>query len=206
MNPDEKTQRIEKLKKQIANCQRCALSKTRTHTVPGEGDILSKIMFIGEAPGRNEDLEGRPFVGKAGKVFDQLLASIGLTRQDIYLCNILKCRPPENRNPLDHEIKACVGSLDIQLKIIDPIILATLGKFSTEYICQKFSVEFTSISSLHGKILNVKQTTGVRKIIPLFHPAVVTYNASKLEILLNDFKNVKVLLDSLNLDQEFCHR
>src|SRR3989338_2420503 len=106
MDLAQKKQKIEQLRKKIAACQRCDLHKTRTNTVPGEGDVNAKVMMIGEAPGRNEDLKGKPFVGRAGDILETLLNSIGLSREEIYLCNILKCRPPDNRNPLSTEIQA----------------------------------------------------------------------------------------------------
>src|SRR3989338_142466 len=194
MSEPQKVLRIEKLRKQIASCQRCQLHKTRTHTVPGEGSLNAEIMFIGEAPGRNEDLQGKPFVGRAGEVFDQLLTSIGLTREEIYLCNILKCRPPGNRSPLGGEVHACVGSLDIQIKVINPKIIATLGKYATTYIFEKFSLPSTNISSVHGKSFDVETSFGLKKIIPLFHPAVATYDPNKIEILLEDFQRLKTVL------------
>ena len=196
MNYEEKVERIEKLRKKIAGCQRCRLHETRTHTVPGEGSVDAQIMFIGEAPGKNEDLQGKPFVGRAGNVFDKLLASIELTRQDIYLCNILKCRPPGNREPLSDEVQACVGSLDIQIKTINPQVIATMGRYATTYIFEKFSLPFVNISSVHGKILEAETPFGVKKIIPLFHPAVATYDPNKIEVLLKDFQILKPFLQS----------
>src|SRR3989338_10971944 len=169
MTHDEKIQKIERLRKQISACERCRLHKTRTHTVPGEGSVDANFMFIGEAPGRNEDLKGKPFVGRAGDIFDKLLNSAGLTRDEIYLCNILKCRPPENRSPLSDEIQACVGSLDIQIKVVNPKVIATLGKFATTYIFEKFALPLVNISSVHGKVLDVETPFGPKKVVPLFH-------------------------------------
>ena len=196
MTSDEKSAKIAKLREKIAECKRCVLHKTRTHTVPGEGSVDATIMFIGEAPGRNEDLKGMPFVGRAGGVFDQLLQSVGLTRQEIYLCNILKCRPPENRAPLSDEVQACVGSLDIQIKTVNPQIIATLGKYATTYIFQKFGFPLTNISSVHGQIFAVQTPFGLKTIIPLFHPAVATYDPNKIEVLLKDFQVFKEILQS----------
>ncbi len=202
MTHEEKILRIEKLRKKIAVCERCRLHKTRTHTVPGEGSVEAQIMFIGEAPGRNEDLQGKPFVGRAGEVFDRLLSSVGLTRDEIYLCNILKCRPPENRAPLNDEVQACVGSLDIQIKVINPKVIATLGKYATTYIFEKFSLTQSNISSVHGKVLDVETPFGPKKIVPLFHPAVATYDPTKINILLKDFEIFKSLLQSF-IHQEY---
>lgn len=191
MNKKEKQDKLEKLIGQVAKCERCGLHSTRTNTVPGEGNINSKLMFIGEAPGSNEDKQGRPFVGRAGSVLDELLTSIQLKRKDVYICNILKCRPPENRNPLNDEISACVGSLDIQIKIIDPNVIATLGNFATMCILKKFDLEPQKISAVSGKVFHIKTPAGPRIIIPLFHPAVVTYNASKMGVLKKDFQVIK---------------
>ena len=191
MNHKEKCIKIEQLREQISKCSRCPLHETRTNTVPGEGDVNAKILFIGEAPGKNEDLQGRPFVGRAGDVFDKLLASADLTRNDIYLCNILKCRPPQNRNPLSSEIRACVGSLDLQIKTVNPVVIATLGSFATTYIFEKFLLEKKSISSVAGKVFDVDTVFGKKKIIPLFHPAVATYNINKLDDLIADFQIVR---------------
>jgi len=187
----EKQQVIERLRKQIAQCTRCPLHQTRTNTVPGEGDINANIMFIGEAPGRNEDLQGKPFVGRAGDVFSQLLKTVGLTREQIYLCNILKCRPPENRNPLSSEIRACVGSLDIQIKIINPKVIGTLGSFATTTIFEKFNIPSAKISSVAGKVIDVETPFGPKKIIPVFHPAVATYDVNKTDLLISHFKAFK---------------
>lgn len=188
MDFSEKQGKIEKLREQIAVCTRCPLHRTRTQTVPGEGGVGAKIMFIGEAPGRNEDLQGKPFVGRAGDIFDKLLASIGIARDEIYLCNILKCRPPNNRNPLSSEIRACVGSLDIQLKVVNPEVIGTLGNFSTTYIFEKFGIPPAKISAVAGRVIDVSTTFGPKKVIPVFHPAVATYDVHKLDLLLNHFQ------------------
>ena len=196
MDIAEKTLRIEKLRDQISHCERCRLHKTRTHTVPGEGSLNADIMFIGEAPGRNEDLKGKPFVGRAGDIFDELLVSVGLTREQIYLCNILKCRPPNNRPPQSDEIHACVGSLDIQIRVVNPRVIATLGNFATTYILEKFSLSPAKIGDVHGKILNLKMPSGPQKIVPLYHPAVATYDAKKIDTLLKDFRIFKSILST----------
>ena len=191
MGLEEKQFKIDKLRAQIASCARCPLHATRTNAVPGEGDVNADIMFIGEAPGRNEDIQGKPFVGRAGEVFDQLLNSIGLTREKIYLCNILKCRPPNNRNPLAGEISACVGSLDIQIKTVNPKVIGTLGNFATTYIFEKFDVLPAKISSVAGRVIDVETPFGPKKIVPVFHPAVATYNIHKMDLLLSHFQAFK---------------
>ena len=191
MDSQEKQLKIDKLRMQIASCTRCPLHITRTNTVPGEGDVNADIMFIGEAPGRNEDLQGKPFVGRAGDIFDKLLQSIGLTRGQIYLCNILKCRPPNNRNPLAGEISACVGSLDLQIKTINPKVIGTLGNFATTYIFDRYNVPPAKISSVAGRVIDVETPYGPKKIVPVFHPAVATYDVNKTDLLLSHFQAFK---------------
>jgi len=194
MKKEDKQQKIDKLRGQIASCRRCALYATRTNTVPGEGDVDAKLMFIGEAPGRNEDLQGKPFVGRAGDVFDNLLESIGLTRKDIYLCNVLKCRPPSNRNPSTDEIKACKGSLDLQIKTVEPKVLCPMGNFAVQYLFDRFGIPPAKISAVKGTIIKAKTEQGEVQIVPLFHPAVATYSPSKIEMLLEDFQVLKKFL------------
>jgi len=202
MSFKEKAEKINSLREKISQCKRCLLFKSRNNTVPGEGNVDSRIMFIGEAPGKNEDEQGKPFVGRAGDIFDKLLDSVNLTRDDIYLCNILKCRPPGNRNPLSAEIMACVGSLDIQIKTINPDIIATLGSFATTYIFEKFSIPKKNISSVAGKVIEVDTEFGWKKIIPLFHPAVATYNVNKTEDLINDFQVIRRALEVKPISEE----
>ncbi len=121
---------LEKLAAEIAQCQKCPLARGRNHTVPGEGPADAKVMFIGEAPGFHEDRQGRPFVGAAGQFLEQLLQSIGMSREQVYICNVVKCRPPNNRDPLPQEIEACRLYLDRQIELIRPRIVVTLGRFS----------------------------------------------------------------------------
>lgn len=175
----------------VDNCKKCNLYKTRNKPVFGDGSVVTKILFIGEAPGHNEDLQGKPFVGKAGKILDELLGSIGLHRREIYIANILKCRAPNNRNPLQNEIKACKEYLERQIEIIKPEIIVLLGNFASAYIFEKFGLKYDKISSVHGKIFQVNTAFGNIKIIPLYHPAVATYNPRTKQTLLEDFKILK---------------
>ncbi len=176
--------------KDIKACTRCELYKTRTNPVVGTGSLSARIVFVGEAPGYYEDMKGEPFVGKAGKVLDELLESIGLQRNDVYIANVLKCRPPKNRNPLPEEIQACTPYLDAQLALIQPEIIATLGNFSLAYIFDKFGLHSNKdkISKIHGKVFTVSTIAGFVKLIPLYHPAVATYNPNMKGTLLDDFK------------------
>ncbi|OQX85892.1 MAG: uracil-DNA glycosylase [Candidatus Omnitrophica bacterium 4484_70.2] len=183
---------LEKIKDEVLNCKRCPLYKTRKNPVVGEGSVQAKIMFVGEAPGKNEDEKGVPFCGKAGKVLDELLNMIGIERREIYITNILKCRPPNNRNPEEEEIISCTPFLDRQIRLIEPEVICCLGNFSTRYIMRKFGFENVSgISRLHGKVFHFKKI----KIIPLYHPAVATYNPGMGKILEEDFKKIKKVLE-----------
>ncbi len=185
---------IKQLEHAIVSCKKCELGKTRKNPVIGSGSIHAQVMFIGEAPGYNEDMQGRPFVGKAGNILSELLESIGLRREEIYIANILKCRPPDNRNPLDLEIKACTPYLDRQITAIKPKVICTLGNFATSYILQKFGLEIEKIGKIHGKIFHIKNLLFESRIIPLYHPAAATYNPNMKSILLDDFKTISLHL------------
>ncbi|MBN2093924.1 MAG: uracil-DNA glycosylase [Candidatus Zambryskibacteria bacterium] len=169
--------------------------------VIGEGNHSAKIMFIGEAPGRNEAKYGRPFCGAAGKILDQLLESIGIDRKEVYVTNIVKDRPPQNRDPNPEEIKIYGPFLDRQIKIIQPKIIVTLGRYAMNYIMPKFGLEFEvePISVNHGKVFTVPSQALVEwgwkdheiKVIPLYHPAVAVYNSHTLDQLKKDFEVLK---------------
>lgn len=176
------------------SCKRCDLSRTRINPVFGEGSENADIMFIGEAPGSNEDKQGRPFVGRAGKILDELLASIDLEREDVYIANILKCRPPNNRNPERGEIESCTEYLDAQIEMISPKVLVPLGNFAFQYLFQKYGLNAEKISVVHGKIFKKTTLFGTVYIVPMYHPAVATYNPNKKVILLDD---IKVLFEVL---------
>lgn len=161
--------------------------------VIGEGRHDAHIMFIGEAPGENEAKRGRPFCGASGRVLDELLAGIGLDREDVYITNIVKDRPPNNRDPQVGEIALYAPFLDRQIDIIQPQVIATLGRFSMEFILKKFNApEATQkISQLHGKLIRTQADYGEIYVLPLFHPAVALYNASQKQTLVNDFDQLK---------------
>ena len=176
---------LRELAEQIAVCPKCELSTTRTHAVPGEGNPKAGIVFIGEGPGFYEDQQARPFVGPAGKFLDELLASIGLMRQDVFICNVLKCRPPGNRDPLPGEMSACAPWLDQQLEIIRPKVIVTLGRFSMN---RYFPGQ--SISKIHGQ---PKKLDGVT-VVPIYHPAAALHQASLRRTIEQDFKKVPAIL------------
>jgi uracil-DNA glycosylase family 4 len=174
----------------VADCTRCPLAGGRTQVVFGSGDPAADLMFVGEAPGFHEDKQGVPFVGAAGKLLDQLLASIGLARSDVYVANVLKCRPPGNRDPLPEEIEACEGHLWKQIELIQPRVVATLGNFATKLL----SGRPTGITRVHGQ--EQETTLGGRRVLlyPIFHPAAALYTPRMLEVLKADFARIPELL------------
>jgi DNA polymerase len=189
---EDKERKLLIVKEKVENCKRCDLWKTRTHPVFGEVNLDRGLMFIGEAPGYFEDHQGKPFVGKAGKVLDELLKSAGLQREDISLTNVVKCRPPNNRDPLPNEIEACSIYLDEQMELIQPKAIVLLGKFALSYIFEKFGLKRKKISEVHGKVFRVRDLMGSRKLIPLYHPATATYNPQMKKVLIEDFKSIRL--------------
>lgn len=164
--------------------------KNKAFPVIGEGSHHAAIMFVGEAPGKNEATTGRPFVGAAGKILNELLLHVGIDRKDIYITNIVKDRPPFNRDPLPEEIKVYGPFLDRQINIIQPNVIATLGRYAMTYIMQKFNLDeqLESISRMHGRSFQAKTDYGTVTIIPLYHPAVAVYNSNTKDTLKSDFK------------------
>ncbi|MGI8922244.1 MAG: uracil-DNA glycosylase [Solirubrobacteraceae bacterium] len=171
-------------------CPRCPLSETRTTVVFGAGDADADLMFIGEAPGANEDRVGLPFVGQAGRLLDRLLDEIGLQRSQVFIANVLKCRPPQNRDPQPHEIEACSDYLVRQVELIRPRVICSLGNFSTKLL----RADPTGITRLHGK--PEIRAIGARafRLYPIYHPAAALYTPSMLEILRVDFERLPGLL------------
>ncbi len=190
---DAVAQRAEELYAQVRTCPKCPLAETRTHSVPGEGPLDAEIMFIGEAPGMNEDKQGRPFVGQAGKFLDELLAAAGVTRADVYICNILKCRPPANRDPAPEEMAACKDYLDEQLDLIDPRVVVTLGRYSMARFFPSHK-----ISAVHGRW---KEVDG-RFFVPMYHPAAALHQASLRETIIGDFRRLPRVLERAKLFEE----
>lgn len=193
MTLEEKTEKLRAIKEELLVLEKSPLFAFRKTNnffpVIGEGNHEAKIMFIGEAPGRNEAKTGRPFCGAAGKILDDLLAKIGIIRTEVYVTNIVKDRPPQNRDPLPEEI-ACYGPfLDRQIEIIEPAIIATLGRFSTRYILEKFALPeaIKPISELHGRTFTARASYGPITIVPLYHPAAAIYNRALIEDLKKDF-------------------
>lgn len=186
-----KKEDLEKVALKIVKCRRCPLWKN-PKAVPGEGNPKAKTMLIGEAPGYHESVKGKPFVGTAGKLLTQLLQSISLKRSEVFICNMLRHRPPGNRDPLPEEIEACRPFLDEQIKIIDPKIIVTLGRFSLN----KF-LPGEYISKIHGQAHLVNFAGKKRVIMPMFHPAAALRNGEVMEKIKNDFQKIPEILASL---------
>ena len=183
---------LSELHDQIRVCQRCALSKGRTNAVPGVGPATAEIMLIGEAPGFHEDRQGLPFVGPAGKFLDELLGSAGVKREEVYIANVIKSRPPGNRDPLPEEIEACRPWLDAQIEIIKPKVIVTLGRFSMARWFPK-----ASISRIHGQ---PKRIGGVI-YVPMLHPAAALHQAQYRPLLIADFQKLPLMLSELREEQ-----
>ena len=195
---DVKQKRMDELLHQIRECRKCTLWKNAKNPVPGQGNLNASLMLIGEAPGYNEDVKGQPFVGSAGRVLDELFLSIGIERNEVFIANIIKHRPEENRDPTEEEIKACGSYLEHQIQIIEPRLIVTLGRHSTKYIMSKVGIEFQGISFIRGRVI-AKNLFGVPlKIIPTFHPAAALYNSTYRDYLKNDFKIIKKLLTEIS--------
>jgi DNA polymerase len=178
---------LDALRAEIGDCRRCPLAATRTTLVFGVGDAHARLMFIGEAPGKNEDLKGEPFVGAAGKFLDELLASIGIERSQVYIANMVKCRPPGNRDPEPLEIETCAPFLARQIELIDPAVIATLGRFAAHYVLGLDA----PITALRGKLYH----RNGRNVVPVFHPAAALYDSSKRSVLEDDFKRLRTVMD-----------
>ncbi len=177
---------LERLAAEINRCTKCPLHRGRTHAVPGEGPEDAEIMFIGEAPGFHEDQQGRPFVGAAGQFLEELLESIGLTRDDVYITNVIKCRPPGNRDPLPDEITSCEPYLDRQIELIQPTIVVTLGRFS---MARAFPQ--ARISRIHGQPRKINEVV----YYPMYHPAAALHRPSLRPTVEEDMQRIPELIN-----------
>lgn len=177
---------MQEIAKQVSVCTNCNLHLTRKRSVPGEGPINAHMLFIGEGPGFNENEMGRPFVGQAGKFLDELIGHAGYQRQDVFITNVVKCRPPENRDPLPDELAACAVYLDQQISTINPDIIVTLGRFS---MAKYFPM--ARISAIHGKAAWV----GERLIVPMYHPAAALHQPNLKNDIIADFKVLPLAIE-----------
>lgn len=187
---------MEEIEEKIKNCQKCPLHSTRHHAVPGEGSYKSPVMFVGEAPGEVEDLHGKPFIGKAGQLFSKILQSVNIKREEVYITNMLKCRPPGNRNPSKSEIELCLPFLESQVAIINPKIIVTLGNIPTKYLLNSKE----GITKVRGKWFD---WIGGIRIFPMFHPSYLlrheeTTPGSPKELTWKDIRELKKEIEIIN--------
>jgi uracil-DNA glycosylase family 4 len=176
---------LEQVASEVRVCTLCELSRSRTHAVPGEGNPKARVMLVGEGPGWHEDQQGKPFVGASGKFLTELIGHAGLQREDVFITNVVKCRPPGNRDPLPDEIHACSGYLDRQVDLIDPDVIVTLGRFS---MSRYFPGE--RISRIHGQAKEI----GNRLVVPMYHPAAALHQGALKETIIEDFAKLPKLL------------
>lgn len=187
-----KEELLEEISSEITACVRCKLSKKRKNAVPGDGDVHSKIVFIGEAPGKQEDLKGLPFVGSAGRLLDEFLQKIGLSRNTVYITNIVKCRPPNNRDPTPEEIAICTELyLARQVQAVQPQFLVMLGRHSATHVLSRVGIRVAGITRIHGEVYPISPFGFPVVAIPTFHPAAALYNIGYKDLLEKDFKTLK---------------
>ena len=179
---------LEQLYRSVANCTDCGLCRTRTQAVPGEGPPDADVMFVGEGPGFHEDQQARPFVGPAGKLLEELLASAGLRRSDVYITNVVKCRPPNNRDPLPAEIEACRKYLSLQIQTIDPKLIVTLGRYSLAWFFPR-----DSISKVHG---HLRRQNGMH-YLHMYHPAAALHAGNLRKTIEDDFRRIPQALEKI---------
>lgn len=186
----EKIRGLRILNQEIVKCRKCRLWETRTHALPGEGNTSSKLMFVAQAPGYNEDKEGRMFVGPSGKKLDELFAEVGFRRRDVFITNILRCMLPYYRRPRQDEIEACIPYLDREIELINPVIISTLGFFAAKYIFEKYGIEGElKFPDVCGRVFSV----GDKRIFPLRHPAALLYDDSIHGEMLKNYRRLKRL-------------
>lgn len=195
MDELEKRKELISIADQVCKCSKCILAKTRTNAVPGDGNFETKVMFIGEAPGANEDQAGIPFCGAAGKFLDEMLGSISLQRSDIFITNTVKCRPPENRDPEEDEKSACRPYLEEQIRLIAPKLIVALGRHAAASLLPGMP----SISKIHGKAL--KRPNGI-VYLPLYHPAAALHNGGLRSTLIADFQKIPEILKKIESIQK----
>jgi len=180
------SERLERLAREVATCQRCPLYRTATQGVVSDGTPTARLMFVGEAPGRDEDLQGKPFVGRAGQLLTKMIEAMGMKREQVYICNVLKHRPPENRVPLPEEMDACLPYLQEQIAVVKPKVICTLGAVATKALLGPH----VSITKIRGEIHEYQGT----RLVPTFHPAYLLRNPPAKKFAWEDLKKVKRLL------------
>ena len=195
---DDASHRLAAIEREIAGCTKCPLAQTRTNTVPGEGSPTAEIMFVGEGPGADEDRTGRPFVGRAGKLLDELIESLPMRREDVFIANVVKCRPPENRDPTREEIEMCSNYLREQIETVDPLVVVPLGRHALGWF-----VSNPRITADHGKIMRYED----RALMPLLHPSAGLRNPENAKRLRESIHNVRdAILEGIRIKQEVAER
>ena len=184
---------LDALNEEVKRCTKCRLSESRINALCGEGDPNARLMLIAQAPGENEDREGKMFIGPSGKVLDELLEMAGIDRKELYMTNLVKCMLPKCRKPKRDEIESCSRYLDREIELIDPEVLAPLGYHAIKYIFEKYAIALPPKSEFH-KICGKVFSAGNKKIVPLQHPAVVLYNRSMKEVLIKNYRKLKEVL------------
>lgn len=191
-----KAKSMERIARKVRVCTKCQLWHGRLNAVPGEGNVEAAVMFVGEAPGRWEDIKGLPFVGAAGNVLNMLFERVGLRREDAFITSVVKCRPPENRDPTPLEVATCTSLyLDRQIGLIQPKIIIALGRHSTVYIFSKAGVKVGNISEFRGKVFDVSLLGFSVSVVPMYHPASVLHNPRYRDKLEGDFQLLKAELE-----------
>jgi DNA polymerase len=184
------------IENEVKNCKKCGLWEDRNNYAFGEGDPNAEIVFVGEAPGREEDKRGKPFIGSAGKVLSKTLEKAGLKRKDVYITNILKCRPPNNRDPLPEEVKSCSPYLIRQIESIRPKVIVCLGKHASSFILELFGLDFSSISRDRGRVYKLSKWGLDLFVVPTYHPAATLYRVQLKESFENDIRKIAEMLTS----------
>ena len=195
MDGASKRERLERVTAEVRACRLCPLHEGRMNPVVGGGSLDSPLVLVGEAPGRKEDEQGKPFVGSAGKLLDSMLEEAGLERSKLFITNIVKCRPPKNRRPLSKEVRACSTHLETLLGIISPRVISPMGNSSTGHFLRMFGLEKAKIGGIHGCVFRVEASWGDVILFPLYHPAAVLYNRTLEQELRDDFASLKRLLE-----------
>lgn len=195
---NNRTELLRRIRDEVINLKESPLYaeriKNKVHCVIGEGSHYASIMFVGEAPGRNEAATGRPFAGAAGRVLDEMLAAVGIARKDVYITNVVKDRPTNNRDPLLEEIELYAPFLDRQIAIIQPKVIVMLGRYSMKYLMEKFGLgaELTTITKIHGRLFETETSYGAVTLMPIYHPAATLYNPELKKDLARDFEQLKM--------------
>lgn len=184
----------DRVRREISSCSGCPLSSSRTRVVPGEGNLYSRVMLLGEAPGRSEDEEGRPFVGAAGRLLNRLIEGAGFRREDLFITNVVKCRPPNNREPRPDEIAACSYFTDRIVALVDPAVIVALGNYAGYYLFElKGGIRWAGVSKMRGRVYRLSIVGAERAIIPTYHPAAALYNPQLYETIRSDFELLRAV-------------